>query len=567
MQAARSNPLLGEWLAAKGVITQDQLQIALHEQRHTPQPLGRILVHLRFITEAILRDALSINLGLQSIDLAHTAVDRTAVALISKEQALHMQLLPLALDGDRSTLTIAMINPNNLAVIDQLHLHLKNRFSLEILIAAESELYLAIDRHYEQELSIDGILHEIETGEIGGTTFPHAATEYSQPVVRLIDALLTDAAMRGASDIHFEPEQAFVRIRYRIDGVLHQIRALHSTYWPAMVVRLKVMTGMNIAETRAPQDGRLSLTLAGRALDFRISAQPTSWGENIVLRILDRQKGLVPLDQLGLSQAQSARLRLMIARPEGILLVTGPTGAGKTTTLYSILDHINSTNINIMTLEDPVEYPIPLLRQTSINETVKMDFAAGVRSILRQDPDVILIGEIRDQETADMAFRAAMTGHQVYSTLHTHSASGAIARLLDLGLLPDVLAGNIIGIIAQRLLRKLCPKCRSPHVPDDQERTLLGLAPDEHAMLYRAQGCLHCANTGYKGRLAIMEILRINHELDDLIARRATAHELNQAARNDGFRSLAEEASDRVLRGETSLDEAMRVVNLTERIH
>ena len=280
-------------------------------------------------------------------------------------------------------------------------------------------------------LSIDGILHEIETGEIDWRSLAATSDEYSQPVVRLIDAVLTDAVKRDASDVHFEPEQNFLRIRYRIDGLLRQIRALHKPYWPAMAVRIKVMSNMNIAETRAPQDGRISLNISGRLVDFRVSAQPTIHGENVVLRILDRQKGIVPLDQVGLDDAQLDQLKLMIARPEGIILVTGPTGSGKTTTLYSVLNHINEEGINIMTLEDPVEYPMSMIRQTSVAEAAKLDFANGVRSMMRQDPDVILVGEIRDAATAEMAFRAAMTGHQVYSTLHTTPAIGAVPRLPD----------------------------------------------------------------------------------------------------------------------------------------
>src|SRR5258705_3421396 len=269
--------------------------------------------------------------------------------------------------------------------------------------------------------------------------------EYSQPVVRLISALLADAVERGASDIHFGPEQSCLRIRYRIDGVLRQIRSLHRTYWPARAVRIKVMAKMNIAETRAPQDGRISLTLTGRQVDFRVASQATTHGENIVLRILDRQKGIVALDALGLETSQLALLKKMIARPEGIILVTGPTGSGKTTTLYSVLNHINSDAVNIMTLEDPVEYPMTLIRQTSVSEASKLDFANGIRAMMRQDPDAILVGEGRDEETAEMAFRAAMTGHQVYTTLHTNSAVGAIPRLLDIGSVPDIMAADKIS--------------------------------------------------------------------------------------------------------------------------
>jgi Tfp pilus assembly pilus retraction ATPase PilT len=346
---------------------------------------------------------------------------------------------------------------------------------VDILLAGEAEIAQASDQLYGHELSIDGILNEIESGESDPFGQPARGSEYAQPVVRLIDALLTDAVKRGASDLHFEPEAAFLRIRYRIDGLLRQIRALHKSCWPAMAVRLKVMAGLNIAETRNPQDGRISLQVSGRPVDFRVSTQPTIHGENIVLRILDRQKGIVDLDALGLTDPQLDLLKLMIARPEGLILVTGPTGSGKTTTLYSILGHINAEGINIMTLEDPVEYPMPMIRQTAVADAARLDFANGVRAMLRQDPDVILVGEIRDEDTARMAFQAAMTGHQVYSTLHTSSAIGAIPRLLDIGILPDILAGNVIGIVAQRLVRCLCPACREARPAHDYEMRLLGL--------------------------------------------------------------------------------------------
>ncbi len=284
-------------------------------------------------------------------------------------------------------------------------------------------------------------------------------------MVRLVNALLVDAVKRGASDIHFEPEYAFLRIRYRIDGVLETVRSLHKTYLPGITVRVKVVSGMNIAETRAPQDGRLSLTLNGRPIDFRVSTQPTIYGENIVLRVLDREKSIISLDRMNLTKDTLAKLNLMLARPEGILIVTGPTGSGKTTTLYSLLSQVNDETVNIMTLEDPVEYPLTLMRQTSVNEVARMDFADGIRSIMRQDPDIILVGEVRDKETAEMAFRAAMTGHQVFTTLHTNSALGAFPRLLDIGIQPDIMAGNIIGVIAQRLVRVLCPHCKEAYAP------------------------------------------------------------------------------------------------------
>lgn len=566
MSAPRNKLPLGELLVSKGIITDDQLRIALLEQRRSGTPLGKLMVSLGFASENVLREALSENLGQESVDLSRVIADAQTIRLVPKEMAKRLLVLPIGLNLATKRLTVAMANPNNLVALDQLRLQTKDQFEIETLLAAESDIVRAIDQYYGFELSIDGILREIETGEIDYASLANAEAEYSQPVVRLIDALLADAVTRGASDIHFEPEQSFVRIRYRIDGVLRQIRALHKTYWPAMVVRLKVLATMNIAETRAPQDGRISLTLSGRALDFRVSAQPTTWGENIVLRILDRQKGLVPLEELGLTDENLDALRLMIARPEGIILVTGPTGSGKTTTLYSILNHINSVAVNIMTLEDPVEYPIPQIRQTSVNEVSKMDFANGIRSMMRQDPDVILIGEIRDKDTAEMAFRAAMTGHQVYSTLHTNSAIGALPRLLDIGVLPDILSGNMIGIIAQRLVRTLCTFCREEYSPDDFEKRLLQIDTSSNARIYRAVGCPKCEHQGYRGRMTVIEILKLDADLDELIARRATMREIRLHALEKGFKPLAVDACRRVLEGKTTLDEIARVVDLTDRV-
>ena len=555
---------LGRQLIRKGVISEDQLRIALTEQKGSSEPLGRLLISLGFVTEATVREALSENLNTQSADLNSLVVDGIALKLIPKDVAKRYSVFPIVYERDTDNLVLAMSNTSNIVALDQIHAMLVKGITITPLLVNESDIQRAIDQYYGFELSIDGILHEIETGEV---PYQGTSDEYSHPMVRLIDALLADAVQNGASDIHFEPEQGFLRIRYRIDGILRQIRSLHKSYWPAMAVRLKVISNMNIAETRAPQDGRIAIRFSGRQIDFRASAQPTTHGENFVLRVLDRQKGIVPLDGLGLAEQELDVLRLMIARPDGLILVTGPTGSGKTTTLYSILNHINTENVNIMTLEDPVEYPMSMIRQTSVNESAKLGFADGIRSILRQDPDVILVGEIRDKETADMALAAAMTGHQVYSTLHTNSAVGAIPRLLDIGVIADVLAGNVIGIIAQRLVRRLCPHCRAPFTADTLERRLLGLAPEAPpATLYRAVGCERCALQGYRGRLAIMELLRMNAELDELVARRASLRELRRAANASGFRTLVDDGMRRVLEGVTTLDEISRVVDLTDRL-
>jgi type II secretory ATPase GspE/PulE/Tfp pilus assembly ATPase PilB-like protein len=569
MTSAAQHPKrpLGAILVEKGLISEDQLRIGLLEQKRSGEPLGKALTRLGFVTDATIRDALSENLGQASVDLSHAVLNASVLKMVPLDMARRYKVLPVAFDQEKNELTLAMADTFNVVALDQVRALHGSQVRVVPQLAAEAEILRAIDQFYGYELSIEGILREIETGEIDYQSLQLGNAEYSQPMVRLVDAILADAVQRGASDIHFEPEQSFLRIRYRIDGVLRQVRSLHRNYWPAMVVRLKVMSTMNIAETRAPQDGRISLVLAGRPIDFRAACQPTSHGENFVLRILDRQRGIVPIEKLGLHENSLALLKLMIARPEGIILVTGPTGSGKTTTLYSILSYVNTEGVNIMTLEDPVEYPIPMIRQTSVNETAKMDFANGIRSMMRQDPDIILVGEIRDNDTAEMAFRAAMTGHQVYSTLHTNSAIGAVPRLLDIGVLPDIMAGNIIGIIAQRLVRKLCPRCKEAYPPDAMERRLLGLGDDAppDLVIHRAVGCEHCEYQGYKGRVALMELLKINADLDELIARRATLREIRTAAGASGFRTLADDGSRRVLEGITSLDEISRVVDLTDR--
>ncbi|GMV55582.1 MAG: pilus biosynthesis protein TapB [Betaproteobacteria bacterium] len=567
MSAPEQRRPLGELLVRAGLITPDQLRIALTEQQKRNVPLGKLLVRLGFVSEATLRDALGETLGIRSVSLTHTIIDPEALHWIPRETARRYRLLPLSFDAGRRRLTLAIYDANDIVALDKVRAQLSEDIELDVVLAGESEIVRAIDQHYGHTLSIDGILNEIETGEIDYRSLAMSMDEYSQPVVRLVDALLNDAVKREASDIHFEPEASYLRIRYRIDGLLRQIRVLHKSYWMAMAVRLKVMAGLNIAETRAPQDGRISLYISGREVDFRVSAQPTIHGENLVLRVLDREKGIVPLDALGFNDAQLEQLSLMIARPEGIILVTGPTGSGKTTTLYSVLNHINAEGINIMTLEDPVEYPMTQIRQTSVGDAVKLDFASGVRAMMRQDPDVILVGEIRDRDTADMAFRAAMTGHQVYTTLHTNSALGVIPRLLDIGILPDIMAGNVIGVLAQRLIRRLCPECKRARPAEPHETQLFGWREDRPPpVVYEAIGCEHCDFLGYKGRLAIVELLRMDADLDELVARRATPRELRNAARAKGFRSLAEDGLRRALDGITSLAEIARVVDLTDRM-
>ena len=566
MAEQRKKLRLGELLVQSGLITSDQLRIALTEQKQNNVPLGRLLVRLGFVTEGAIRDIMARTIGQESIDLTKIVVDAEALKLVPQDFARRHRLLPIAYDAQARALTVATTEIFNVVAIDQLRGLLGPQVEIKAQLAGEAQLEDYIDQFYGFELSVDGILQEIETGEIDYNSLHAGGDEYTQPIVRLVGALLVDAVKRGASDIHFEPEYAFLRVRYRIDGVLEQIRSLHKMYWAGIAVRIKVISGMNIAETRAPQDGRLSLNLNGRPVDFRVSSQPTIYGENIVLRVLDREKSIINLDKMGLTTDTLNKLQLMLARPEGVLILTGPTGSGKTTTLYSLLSQLNVESVNIMTLEDPVEYPVTMMRQTSVNEAAKMDFANGIRSIMRQDPDIILVGEIRDHDTAEMAFRAAMTGHQVFTTLHTNSALGAFPRLLDIGIDPAILAGNIIGVIAQRLVRVLCPACKEGYAPSAEERGVLGLTDDRPVQIFRAVGCKLCGEKGYRGRIAIIELLHMDADMDELVARRATARELRMLAVEKGFRPLIDDAADRVLEGTTSLMEVSRAVDLTGRI-
>jgi len=566
MSEQRRKLRLGELMVQQGLISQDQLRIALMEQDTNNMPLGRQLVRLGFVTEIMVRDLVAHTIGHESVDLTTVIADGDAMKLVPEDFARRHHLLPVAYEEARKQLVVAMADMFNVVALDQLRAMLGGQIQVKPVLAAEAQLEEYIDQFYGYELSVDGILREIETGEIDYQSLQADGNEYTQPIVRLVGSLLMDAVKRNASDIHFEPEHAFLRVRYRIDGVLQQIRSLHKTYWPGIVVRLKVISGMDIAETRAPQDGRLQINLGGRPIDFRVASHPTIHGENIVLRVLDREKSIMPLERMGLRLETLDELKLMMTRPEGILVVTGPTGSGKTTTLYSLLSFQNTEAVNIMTLEDPVEYPVTMMRQTSVAEVNKVDFANGIRSIMRQDPDIILVGEIRDADTATMAFRAAMTGHQVFSTLHTNSALGTFPRLLDIGILPDIMAGNIIGVVAQRLVRVLCPHCKEAYTPNEAERKLLNVKPQQDITIYRSVTCKRCNYTGYRGRMAIIELLRIDSDIDSLVARRAPMDELRNLAMEKGFVTLADDGARRILEGYTSLAEVMRVIDLTNRI-
>lgn len=564
MQAVTGQARLGEWMLAKGMITADQLEIALIEQHKNHLLLGQQLVRLHFVTDAIIRDALAQQHAQESIDLHQVIPDHEAMAMVPEAFAKQHKVLPLHFSADKGVMRIAFSGQKQQQMLEELRRLLGGNITLEPVLATEAHLEQALDKFYGHSLSLDSILRDIEQEHATG--LPSVQQE-SRPVIRLVNAVLIDAVKQGASDIHFEPELAFLRIRYRIDGVLWQIRCLHGRYWPAMCVRLKILSGMDIAEQRMPQDGRVDLFLCGRQIDFRVSSHPTLHGENIVLRVLDRDKAIIPLDAMGLRTSQLEQVKAMLTKPEGLLILTGPTGSGKTTTLYSMLAHLNHEHVNIMTLEDPVEYPHPLMRQTSVNAANKVDFISGIRAILRQDPDIILVGEVRDESTAAMAIRAAMTGHLVMTTLHTNSAASAFARLKDLGVSPHMMAGCLVGVIAQRLVRQLCLSCKREIETDHaliewlQQTTAAGQT--EPCRVFEAVGCTHCRMSGYRGRLVIMEVLAIHSDMESMLTQSLTMECLQNQARQHGYTTLAEEGLRLVRAGETSLQELRRVVDLS----
>jgi type IV pilus assembly protein PilB len=555
---------LGEKLITLGLISPDQLQIALTEQKNTRKLIGSIFVEMGFITESALGEVLAESSGTQKFDPKLTMLDSTVVRFVPKEIAARHKIIPVSYEND--TLHLAMADVYNVLAIDQVRRHMPRNTRIVPIYCTESEILELIDQYYDYEVSVDGILREIETGIRDNAKLDGRQEGYVNPTVRLVNALLVDAIKIGASDIHFEPEGSFLRLRYRIDGQMLQVRSFHRDYWSAMVVRIKIMSGMNIAETRNPQDGRISYTVLGREVDFRVATQPTIHGENIVMRLLDKAKSLVPLEDLGFSDHNIGILKRLIKRPEGIIIVTGPTGSGKTTTLYSVLNYINGIDTNIMTLEDPVEYQLPLIRQSNVREGTGLDFLNGIKSLMRQDPDIIFIGEVRDEDTALMAVRAALTGHQVYTTLHTNDALGAIPRLGDIGVPSHLLSGSLIGCLAQRLARKLCVHCKVPHVANEEECRILAVDAAQPPTIYSAPGCEKCGNKGYKGRTAIVEILRIDRGLDELIATHSTRQAMMDYALKTGFVTMQQDGISKVLAGEVNLDELISVIDLTDRL-
>jgi general secretion pathway protein E/type IV pilus assembly protein PilB len=555
---------IGERMVAKGLITADQLNVALQEKKVTGKLLGEVLVDLGFITESALTAFLAESSGFNVFDPKHTIIDGAALALIDKPTAVKHQVLPVSMTDSEAL--VAMSDPYDIVAMDTLRRLLPKNIIIKPLVTTPSILSEAIDAAYGYASSINAILKELEEGK-ADTDLANLREEeaYSHPIVRLVNALVFDAVKMGASDLHFEPEENFVRLRYRMDGVLFTAQILHKQHWSAISQRIKIISNMNIADKLSPQDGRFGMNVGGRLADFRVSSLPTVHGENIVMRVLDQSQNIMPLEGLGFSPENLERIRAAQARPEGIIIVTGPTGSGKTTSLYSMLNEINNVEVNIQTLEDPVEYSLPMIRQTHVREGV-LDFADGIKALLRQDPDIIFIGEIRDPTTAGMALKAAMTGHQVYTTLHTNDSFGAIPRLLDLELKPGMIAGAIIAVFAQRLVRKVCKQCRVEYKPDAHECGLLGVDPADPPAIYKAKqgGCQACGGQGYKGRIAVAEILLLDEELDDIIANAGTKAQIKTRAVEKGFKSMKDDGILKILEGITTLESLSNVVDMTK---
>jgi len=553
---------MGERMVAQGMITIEQLNVALQEKKISGKMLGQVLVELGFIDEPTLTAFLAESAGFEVFDPKATIFDGDALALITKDEAKKMRVLPVSYHSNAAV--IAVVDPYDVVAMDGLRRILPKGTSIKCLVTTPSILAEATDAAYGYSSVIDDILKELDDEKASVDVSKVSEDQaYQHPIVRLVNALMAEAVKNGVSDLHFEPEENFVRLRYRLDGVLFTAQILHKKLWSGISQRIKILSNMNIADKLSPQDGRFHLNIGDREADFRVSSLPTVHGENIVLRVLDKSASIMPLAKLGFSPSNLEKIRKAQAKPEGIIIVTGPTGSGKSTSLYSMINEINKVEVNIQTLEDPVEYSLPMIRQTSVREGV-LEFADGIKALLRQDPDIIFIGEIRDGNTGEMALKAAMTGHQVYTTLHTNDSFGAIPRLVDLGLKPGMIAGAIIAIFAQRLVRKLCKECKEVHSPSAEECEILNIDHANAPEIFRARqgGCQACSGQGYKGRVAIAEILLLDEDLDEIIARGGTKIELKRLAKQKGFKNMKDDGILKVLDGMTSLDELALAVNV-----
>jgi type IV pilus assembly protein PilB len=561
---------LGDRLVGEGLITPEQLQRALAAQKGTRDKLGGILVRMGQITEEKLLTFLSRQYNVPSITLSQLDIDPEVLKLVPAPLAERLQVLPVKRSGN--VLTLAMADPTNVLALDDVAF--MTNLQIQPVVASEVAIRQALDRVYgNQGDRVAEMMSELEVSEadveiVDGDeklaktdVFELKESADEAPVVRLMNMILTDAIRRGASDIHLEPYEKIFRVRFRVDGVLHEIMGPPKRLEAALTSRVKIMANLDIAERRLPQDGRLKLRYNQREIDFRVSTLPTIFGEKTVMRILDKESLQLDLTKLGFDPWSLEQFSKAIRNPYGMIMITGPTGSGKTTTLYSAINTINSSDINIMTAEDPVEYNLKGVNQLQVNDEIGRTFAAALRSFLRQDPDVILVGETRDLETAQIAIRAALTGHLVLTTVHTNDCPSTVARLLDMGIPPFLISSALLLILAQRLARRVCSDCSEEYVADEDSLVPYGHVPQGLGTVtfHRGKGCQTCSFTGMKGRVAIYEVMPVSQEIRDLILRNAPTTELREVAQSQGMRSLRQNALQKVLEGVTTVDEVLRV--------
>lgn len=547
-------------LLSSGLLTGEQLAKAKQESQKTGLLLEKAIIKLGFLTEEDVGGIIAEDIGVPFMDIKNYIVDPEVIKLVPEALAKKYNAIPLFKIQD--TLTIAMINPSDIIAIDEIRLKSKAGV-VEPVLATKSAIEQAIDQYYGTKGSLEDLIGQIDKTkfgkipeEIGAKALQAIAQE--APIVKLVNLVIMQAVKDKASDIHIEPEEDTLRVRYRIDGALHEVSSPPKHLSSAIISRIKILAHMDIAEKRKPQDGKIQLKVENKDIDLRVSTFPTIHGENVVLRVLDKSSILLGMGDLGFQEEDLKNFEKLIKRPYGIILVTGPTGSGKTTTLYAALSTINSVDKNIITIEDPVEYQLPMIRQTQVNPKAGLTFANGLRSILRQDPNVIMVGEIRDKETAEIAIQAALTGHLVFSTLHTNDACGALTRLIDMGIEPFLVASSLIGVVAQRLVRVICKQCKEEyHTTADMLKTL-GIKETEKVKLYRGKGCRDCKETGYRGRTAIFELLVINEKIREFVSEKASSAAIKQEAVKIGMKTLRDNGLNKAEAGITTVEEVLR---------
>src|SRR5438094_2743733 len=560
---------LGEIMLAQGTVTREKLDEALAAQAERGGRLGEVLVSLKACSEEQVLKALAAQLELPyQMRLAPDEISQDLINKVPINFAKQARVLPLRMDGD-DAVEVAMADPMDTGAVDSVRLLLSASVS-PILVPTQSILDCINAVYDRAKNEAEQLVGDLEAGDLD--TVAHELEEPQDlldsndeaPIIRLVNSLLFRAAKERASDIHIEPQEKDICVRFRVDGVLQEVIRPPKRFQNSIASRVKIMGGLNIAEKRLPQDGRIRVKLAGRDIDIRLSTTPTVFGERVVMRLLDKSTVLLDLVEIGMDKEQLRIMESLIHRSHGIILVTGPTGSGKTTTLYAALSRINRPDLNIMTIEDPVEYQLQGISQTAVNPKIELTFANGLRSFLRQDPDVIMVGEIRDLETAEIAIQASLTGHLVFSTVHTNDAAGAVTRLVDMGVEPFLVASSLMGILAQRLVRVVCKECRVPYFPTPEELKEIGLTPDDvretsGGMLYKPGACEQCNNTGYRGRSGIYEMMLMDDELRQLTLKNVDSGTIKRQAVSKGMRTLMDDGAQKVMRGITSVAEVLSV--------